>query len=190
MKKYFIIEEWYTKEKNTVFKYQNSCGSYEKEIFNTLEECREFCKKDNITTYDISDDKKTIYYNWIEEREVDEDDEIISDDYEGYLITDNENDTLIYDGNTDLYEVTADIFGYDDRFKVAEKLFINNLDRSKFCYEYFDCEIRYCTLYYNDEEIMTTENTKAVVDKLKELGIYDSIIDDYMDGLKEVVFKR
>lgn len=188
MKKYFIIEDYYTKEKNNIFKNQYPATStYDNEIFNTLEEAREFCKKNNVKTYDISDDKKTIYYYWIEEREVDEDDEI----NEGYLITDNEeNDTLIYDGNTDLYEVTADIFGYDDRFKVAEKLFINNLDRSKFRYEYFDYEIRYCTLYYNDEEIMTTENPTAVINKLKELGIYDSIIDDYMDGLKEIVFKR
>lgn len=214
MKKYFIVEEMYCKEKNTAFELMYPIVSpYDDEIFNTLEECREFCKKNNIKTYDIHGG--VIYHYWIEDREinenkypflkqynssttglwleviVDKDEEIISNNYECYPIDDtNENETLIYDYNTELYEIVDNIYGYDNLFKVAEQLFMKNVIRNNFYYVYSGYVIRYGTLYYHGHEIMSINDTLSLKNKLNELGMYNDIIHDYMSGIKEVIFVK
>lgn len=195
MKKYVVIEDYYKKEKSDVFKLQYTRdASYENEIFDTLEEARDFCKKNNVTTCNILDDEKAICHYYIEEREMDEGSETMYDALDYHTVTDNEeNVALMYDSNTGRYEITDDIFGDDDRFKVAEQLFIKNLTRSNFYYQYVDWLLRVSTFdcqtfYFKHEKIMNTENPAAVVDKLKELGIYNDIIHDYLGGIKEVTF--
>lgn len=193
MKKYFIIEEYYEREKNNVFKYQSMvCGSYEKEIFNTLEEAREFCKKNNIRTYDISDDKKTICYYWIEECEVNEDDEVTSDEYEHYAVnTEEENKTLIFNRNTDLYELVDDFYYYDDRFAVAEKLFYKSLENGNLHMNHYDIVLDGDTLYDDNEEVVKSDDPDEIIRHLKNLNVYAIFIDEYISySLAEVIFKR
>lgn len=193
MKKYFIIEEYYEREKNNVFKYQSMvCGSYEKKIFNTLEEAREFCKKNNIRTYDISDDKKTICYYWIEECEVNEDDEVTSDEYEHYAVnTEEENKTLIFNRNTDLYELVDDFYYYDDRFAVAEKLFYKSLENGNLHMNHYDIVLDGDTLYDDNEEVVKSDDPDEIIRHLKNLNVYAIFIDEYISySLAEVIFKR
>lgn len=189
MKKYYIVEDYYKKESNTVFKlHYTTEPSCEDELFNSLGEVRKYCKENDITKYRISNDKKSIYHYWIEEREVNEDNEIISDHYDYYAITaDAYGKVLILDFNTDRYELTDDIFGYDNRYKVAEKLFRQNLDDSDFYIWDMDTAID-GRILYNDEEIIETYNAEEMIRLLKELNAYDRIIDKYTSNLKEVKF--
>lgn len=194
MKKYFIEERLCVKKARKKYAfdaYYTIKPLYDNEVFDTLEEARIFCKKNNITTYDISDDKKTICWYWIEEREVDEDNEIISDEYEHYAVnTDEENKTLIFNRNTDLYELVDDFYSYREKFAVAEKLFYKSLKDGNLNMDYYDLMLDSDTLYNGNEEVVTSNDPDEIIRHLKNLNVYDVFIDKYISySLDEVIFK-
>lgn len=193
MKKYFIINEYYKGKKNNVFKRQYPIDTV---AFNTLEEARNYCKENNVTTYDISDDKKTIDYYWIEECEVDEDDEflqqlITSDEYKHYPVTDNdENGTLIYDNNIGCYELVDNFYDYGNKVEVAEKLFYKTLKKGNLHMKNYDIVLNGDTLYDDNKEVVKSNDPEDIIRHLKNLNVYYIFIDKYIYGLEQVIFKR
>lgn len=184
--KYTIEEEWYKLDlpSKTLFRYEYS-NEVTTEEFDTIKEAIEYCKKNNIADYEITNNG--FFKRFICENINNGYTEFIGDTYR---ITDECLD-LIHDNNTGCHEVVNNFYGYDNSFKIAENLFIKNLNRSDFYYEYIDWFLRVSTFecqtfYFNDEEVMTTENPTAVIDKLKELGIYKDLIEDYLSNLEHI----